>query len=104
MIILLACEGHSEVYLIESLMENGSLSFEYPLMLDKPCKIRQLSEIAPIIHSLPINEDIIVYRIGDTLKDELSKTGFEIREKHIKEYKVYTKLEIEVSVKIIFMH
>lgn len=96
--ILLACEGQSEVYLLNSLIERGYLSFDCPLLLDEPIRLRQLTEISPIINSLPIDEDIIVYRIGDTLRDALSLTKFKMRSGHIKSYKVCTKTEIEILV------
>ena len=76
--ILLACEGQSEVYLLNSLIRRGYLSFDCPLLLDEPIRLRQLAEISPIINSLPVNEDIIVYRIGDTLKDTLSLSKFKM--------------------------
>lgn len=96
--ILLACEGQSEVYLLKSLIERGYLSFDCPLLLDEPIRLRQLTEISPIINSLPIEEDIIVYRIGDTLTDTLSLSKFKMRSKHIKSFKVCTKTEIEILV------
>lgn len=96
--ILLACEGQSEVYLLNSLIKRGYLSFDHPLLLDEPIKLRQLTEIAAIINSLPIAEEIIVYRIGDTLKDDLSLSKFKMREKYIKSFRVCTKTEIEVLV------
>ena len=96
--ILLACEGQSEVYLLDSLINEGYLHFEYPLLLDRPIKLRQLKEIAPIINSLPIDEDIVVYRIGDTLKDKLDLSQFEMRRNHIKEIKICTKTELEILV------
>lgn len=98
MMILLACEGQSEVYLIKSLIDKGHLSFDSPLLLDEPIKLRQLSEIAPIINSLPINEDIVIYRIGDTLKESLSLSKFKMRVKNIKAFKVCTKPELEILV------
>ena len=96
--ILLACEGQSEVYLLNGLIERGYLSFDYPLLLDEPIHLRQLTEIAPIINSLPVNEEIIVYRIGDTLKDSLSLSKFKMRSEHIKSYKYCTKTEVEILV------
>ena len=96
--ILLACEGQSEVYLLNGLISRGYLSFDCPLLLDEPIHLRQLSEIAPIINSLPIDEDIIVYRIGDTLKDALSLAKFKMRAGHIVSYKYCTKTEVEILV------
>ena len=43
MTILLACEGQSEVYLLNGLIERGYLSFDYPLLLDEPIHLRQLT-------------------------------------------------------------
>lgn len=96
--ILLACEGQSEVHLINGLIKRGYLSFDCPLLLEEPIHLRQLSEIAPIINSLPVDEEIIVYRIGDTLKDTLSLSRFKMRSKYIKSYKYCTKTEIEILV------
>lgn len=38
--ILLACEGQSEVFLLNSLIEKGYLNFKYPLLLDEPIRLR----------------------------------------------------------------
>lgn len=96
--ILLACEGQSEVYLLKDLIRRGYLTFEHPLILDEPIKLRQLIEIGPIINSLPIEEEIIIYRIGDTLKEEFSLTKFKLRSERIKIYKVCTKTELEILI------
>lgn len=96
--ILLACEGQSEVYLLNSLIDKGYLTFDCPLLLDEPIHLRQLTEIEPIINSLPIDEEIIIYRIGDTLKDDLSLSRFKMRSEHIKSYKYCTKTEVEILV------
>ena len=96
--ILLACEGQSEVYLLNGLIERGYLSFDCPLLLEEPMHLRQLTEIAPIINSLPVNEEIIVYRIGDTLKEALSTSKFKMRDDYIKSYKYCTKTEVEILV------
>ena len=96
--ILLACEGQSEVYLLTGLINRGYLSFECPILLDEPVHLRQLTDIAPIINLLPIDEDIVIYRIGDTLKDSLSLNKFKMRSEHIKSYKYCTKTEVEILV------
>lgn len=96
--ILLACEGQSEVFLLNSLIEKSYLNFKYPLLLDEPIRLRQLAEIAPIINALPINEEIIIYRVGDTLKEDFDLSKFKMRINHMKVYKVCTKPEIEVLV------
>ena len=96
--ILLACEGQSEVYLLKNLIRRGYLRFDYPLLLEEPTKMRQLTEIAPIINALPIDERIVIYRVGDTLKDELDLSRFKMREKHIEIHKICTKPELEILV------
>lgn len=98
--IILACEGMSEVYLLNSLIDRGYLTFDAPILLDKPIVLRQLSKIGYAIHTLDMNEEIVVYRIGDTLNEEMSMKGFEMRSNHIKQFKVCTKPEIEMLVVI----
>jgi hypothetical protein len=96
--ILLACEGKSEVYLLNGLIQRGYITFKCPLLLDEPVHLRQLDEISPIINLLLVNEEIVIYRIGDTLKDELSLSKFKLRAKNITIYKYCTKPEIEILV------
>lgn len=95
---LLACEGQSEVYLLKSLIKRGHLNFGLDLILDEPIKLRQLDKIAAIIHSINVEEEIIIYRVGDTLKDELNLDDFKLRENKIKQYKICTKTELEILV------
>lgn len=94
--IVLACEGQCEVNLINSLIYKKQLSFTNDLLLDEPVNVRQLNEIASVINMLPISDDIIVFRIGDTLNEELSLKEFELRENHITVFKICTKTEIEI--------
>lgn len=96
--IILACEGGSEVHLIKNLIKRSYLNFGDNLFMDEPICLRQLKEVKPLIAALPLEEEITVYRIGDTLKDVLSLTGFEARSKYIKSYKICTKTEIEILV------
>lgn len=96
--ILLACEGQSEVELISNLIERGYLHFDAPLLLDRPIVLRQLTKIAYVINTLDIKEEIIVYRIGDTLNEELSYKGLEMRKPYISEYKICTKPELEILI------
>lgn len=96
--IILACEGDTEVQLIKSLMEKKQLSFEDEILRDGPIKMRQLDKVAPLIHSLEQNVPITIYRIGDTLRDELSLKDFKVRAKNITQYKVCTKPECEILV------
>ena len=95
---LLACEGKSEVYLLMSLIKRGYLDFGQDLILDEPIKLRQLNKIASVIHSINIEEEIVIYRVGDTLKDELDLNEFKLREDKIKQYKICTKTELEILV------
>ncbi|MBP5092406.1 MAG: hypothetical protein J6328_07665 [Bacilli bacterium] len=94
--IVLACEGNTEVDFIDSLIKKGYPSFSDRILMDGPWHIRQLKDVKGAINALPINEEITVYRIGDTLRDELSLKGFELRAERIKIHKVCTKPEIEV--------
>lgn len=96
--ILLACEGKSEVYLINSLIDRGYLAFNCPLLLDEPQVLRQLYKIEPIINILDRDEEIIIYRIGDTLNEPLDFSSFKMREQYIKVHKVCTKRELEILV------
>lgn len=96
--IILACEGDTEVQLIKTLIEKGQLSFNDEILRDGPIKLRQLDKIGPSINSLPPNEPITIYRIGDTLKDKLSLKNFSTRSQYITEYKVCTKPECEILI------
>lgn len=96
--IILACEGESEVDLIQSLIDKKILCFKCEIFMDMPIVIRQLSKFKPLIDTLSIDEEIIIYRIGDTLKDKIDYRGFELRKKYIKEYKICTKPEIEILI------
>lgn len=96
--IVLACEGKTEVCLIKDLIERGILSFNSEIIYEEPLVLRQLDKIKPLIVTLPLDEDILVFRIGDTLTDEMSLKGLEIRMEHIRIYKICTKPEIEILV------
>ena len=96
--IILACEGKTEVSLINSLIEKGTLCFHNDIIDEGPCVLRQLDKIKPLISILPLAEPIFVFRIGDTLKDEISLKGFEMRKEYIHSIKICTKPEIEMLV------
>lgn len=94
-----ACEGKSELILIQHLIERGVFFAKAEELLDdRPIHMRQLKEQAPIINALDINVDIEVYRIGDTQKDLYDLSGFEARKKKIKIFKICTKPEIEILI------
>lgn len=94
-----ACEGKSEVRLVLHLIERGIFFVKAEELLDdRPIHLRQLKEIAAVINTLDIDEQIEVYRIGDTQKDKLDLTGFEARADKITVYKVCTKPEIEILI------
>ena len=97
--IIIACEGKSELVLINHLIKRG-VFFAKPeqLLDDRPIHMRQLTDIEAIINSLNIDEEIDVYRIGDTQKDELDLSRFKERIEHIHVYKVCTKPEIEILI------
>lgn len=96
--IILACEGQSEVELITNLIKRGYLHFDAPILLDKPIVLRQLNKIAYAINTLDIKEQIIIYRIGDTLNEEMLLDKFQMRSKYITQIKVCTKRELEILI------
>lgn len=94
---VLGCEGKSEVALMNQLIDNGLLIFDKKELLDmRPIHFRQPKDIAALIDILPINEEIVFYRIGDTQRDEYDLSCFRARENHIKIIKVCTTPEIEI--------
>ena len=97
--IILACEGPSEVVLINKLLDDNALIFDRKDILDRrPIHFRQPKIIAPLINTLPIDEPLIFYRIGDTQKDKYDYSCLSFRSDRITEYKVCTKPEIEILV------
>ena len=69
--ILLACEGNTEVRLMRRLLDEEALVFRRRDIIDRePIHLRQLDAHRSVIALLPFHEPIDVYRIGDTLKDE----------------------------------
>ena len=98
--IVLACEGNCEVELMSHLLDSEALSFNRQDILDhRPLYLRQPKSITPILNSLPIEEDILFYRIGDTLTDEFDIGCFgEIRKEHISVIDVCTTPEIEILI------
>ena len=95
---ILACEGISEVFLLKSLLKRGHLSCEGEIFLDEPIVARQLKKVLPLINALPLDEEINVFRIGDTQKDELSLKGLELRKKSIHLFAYCTKPELEILI------
>lgn len=95
---LLACEGPSEVILIHSLVKYGHFPSLSRFVMGMPLVVRQLTRYIPVINTIPIEEEIYLYRIGDTQKDELSLSGLELRESHIHEERYCTRPEIEILV------
>ena len=94
--IVLACEGNSEVYLLRSLIEKGMIVFDSQIFMDGPIYARQIQRYKALLLTVPTTEEIIVYRIGDTLTDELDLRGFEARSITVK--KICTKPEIELLI------
>ena len=96
--IVLACEGATEIELIRSLRNKGQLTFQDEILFDDAMRIRQLIDVKYAINLLPIDTDITVYRIGDTLNDKFSLKGFEARRSRIRVFDVCTMTEIEILV------
>lgn len=98
--IVLVCEGNCEVKLMSWLLENQQLGFTDQEILDhRPLHIRQPKTILPVLNALPPNEDIIFYRIGDTLNDVFDIACFgKIRQEHIRIINVCTTPEIEILI------
>lgn len=99
-IVVLACEGNSEVELMFQLMKDDQLIFDTNSILDgRPIHLRQPKLISPIINTLPPDANITFYRIGDTQKDEFDISCFgESRGNHIKINKLCTTPEIEILI------
>ena len=98
--IVVVCEGNCEVKLISYLLKAKKLVFTNKDILDHlPLHIRQPKTIMPVLNALPVDEDIIFYRIGDTLKDEFDTSCFgKIRQEHITVINVCTTPEIEILI------
>ena len=98
--IVLACEGKCEVKLLTKLIDNNCLIFDIKDILDRrPLHIRQPQAITPLINILPIEEDIVFYRVGDTQKDQFDLSCFgDIRNEHITIKRMCTKPEIEILI------
>ncbi len=97
--IILGCEGNEEVYLIEYLLNKNYLIFERKDILDRrPIHFRQPREISPLIDLLPIDTELVFYRIGDKQNDEYDFRYFRLRETLIKTVRVCTLPELEILI------
>lgn len=97
--VILGCEGPSEVYLLSWLLDNCFLIFDRKDILDRrPIHFRQPKDISALIDILPINEPLVFYRIGDTQKDEYNLSYFSARKKYISIKKICTKPELEILI------
>lgn len=97
--ILLACEGKSEVLLMQRLLDAHALRFDASEILDRrPIHLRQLKDAKAMINILPIGTCLEVYRIGDTQKDEWDLSPFANRQSrgNLKVHRICTKPEIEI--------
>ena len=96
---VLGCEGASEVLVMLDLIEKDLLIFDKKEILDRrPIHFRQPREIAALIDTLPIDEEIVFYRIGDTQKDDYNLSYFSARKDKITVVKVCTKPELEILI------
>lgn len=85
--------------LINKLLDDNVLIFCRKDILDRrPIHFRQPRFIAPLINTLPPDEPLIFYRIGDTQKDEYDLSCLSCRADKITIYKVCTKPELEILV------
>ena len=93
-------EGNCEVYLLNNLIERGCLIFSKKDILDrKVLHLRQPKMIAPVVNTLPIQEEITFYRVGDTQRDEFDLSCFgQSRKERITIKKICTKPEIEILI------
>ena len=98
--VVVVCEGNCEVKLISWLLNNQKLIFSSDDILDhRPFHARQPKTILPVLNILPANEEILFYRVGDTLNDEFDTSCFgKIRQEHINVINVCTTPEIEVLI------
>ncbi len=98
--IVVVCEGNCEVDLMSYLLKNNLLVFGFDDILDhRPFHARQPKLIMPVLNVLNPDEDILFYRIGDTLTDEFDTSCFgEIRKEHIQIVDVSTTPEIEILI------
>lgn len=98
---IVTSEGKCELYLADQLIDSGHFFLTRDEILDNRVHhIRQLVSIQSLINLLPKDEEIDVYRIGDTQKDEYDLTPFKLREEHIHIHKICTKPEIEILIVI----
>lgn len=96
---IVTCEGKCEVDITDSLVDNGQFFLTRDELFDnRVFHIRQLKTIQSLINSLPIDEEIDVYRIGDTQTDEYDLSMFKLREERIHIHKICTKPEIEILI------
>ena len=94
---VLCCEGPCECQLMQQLLDRGLLIFNRNEILDRrPIHFRQPKDIAPLIQTLPIDTEIVFYRIGDTQNDAFDLSCFRLRKDKMSVYKVCTKPEIEI--------
>lgn len=94
---IVTCEGKCELSLVDQLIDNGNFFLTREELFDnRAFHIRQLKSIQSLINSLPFDEEIDVYRVGDTQKDKYDLSPFRLREKHIHIHKICTKPEIEI--------
>ena len=98
--IVVVCEGNCEVELISWLLDNQKLIFTDQDILDhQPFHARQPKRMLPVLNVLSPEEEILFYRIGDTLNDKFDISCFgEIRQEHIKVINVCTTPEIEILI------
>lgn len=94
--ILIMCEGPNELKIINLLLDNNKLRITRDDLLDmRPFHARQLSspQLIPALNAY--HGDLIIYRVGDTLKDSL-KIPKDLPPTIIGQEKYCTKPELEM--------
>lgn len=96
--ILIMTEGTCEQEFLNILLERDLLKFRIDdLLMDKIYHARQIEgEILGFIQSLNPNDEVIIYRVGDKMKDKLKIPSQLMKEKINSEIKICTLPEFEI--------
>ena len=96
--ILLMTEGTCEQEFLNILLERDLLKFNQDdLLMDKIYHARQIEgEILGFIQALSPNNGVIIYRVGDKMKDKLKIPSQLMKEKIKNEIKICTLPEFEI--------
>ena len=95
---MLLGEGRCETMLLERCLDEGLLVFTRKDLLDqRPIHARQITpEIIVLLNTLKRGEQVVIYRVGDTQKDELDLKAVSERVFSVRTF--CTKPEIEILI------